>query len=38
MKGRLKQFDAIDRAVGVGVVVSSDVGCGCGFEIVLVLG
>ena len=36
MKGRLKQFDAIDRAVGVGVVVSSDVGCG--FEIVLVLG
>jgi len=37
MKGRLKQFNAIDGAVNVVVAVSSDVSCGCASEIVLVL-
>ena len=39
MKGRLKQFNAIDCAVNVVVVVSSDadVGRGCPSEIVIAL-
>ena len=37
MKGRLKQFGSIDRAVNVGVIVSSDVGCIVASEIVLAL-
>ena len=39
MKGRLKQFNAIDGAVNVVVVVSSDadVGHGCASEIVIAL-
>ena len=37
MKGRLKQFNAIDRAVNVVVVVSFDVGRGWASEIVLAL-
>ena len=36
MKGRLKQFNAIDDAVDI-VVVSSDDGRGCAAEIVLAL-
>ena len=35
MKGRLKQLDAIDRAVNVVVVVSFDVSRGWASEIVL---
>ena len=35
MKGRLKKFNAIDRAVNVIVVVSFEVGRGWAFEIVL---
>ena len=39
IKARLKQFNAIDHAVNVVVVVNSDadVGCGCASEIVIAL-